>query len=493
MISMKKLQTLLDQLMVYQLFNEGNPEITGIEMDSRKVEKGNLFICIKGENFDGHEYVKEVVQKGAVAIVAERMVETDVPVILVRDSRHTMAVLSDHFYDQPTHQLQLIGVTGTNGKTTVTHIMDTLFQDQEKRTGVIGTIEMRINNQKYPVANTTPEAPFLQKAFSKMVDEKVDSAFMEVSSHALEMGRVRGCDYDIAVFTNLSQDHLDYHETMEKYLQAKGLLFSQLGNTYDRKKHKIAILNEDDPASSTLKKMTSAQIMTYGIENKSDIMAKNIRISGKGTQFELHTLSGTYEVEMKLIGKFSVYNVLAALTAGIAAGIEEQKMIESVEQLGGVPGRFEVIDEGQPFPVIVDYAHTPDSLENVLTTIQEFAEGDVHVIVGCGGNRDRTKRPLMAKIAVDHSDHAIFTSDNPRTEAPDKIIEDMEAGAVKGSYTSIIDRKEAIETAVKIAKDGDVILIAGKGHETYQIIGDRTIDFDDREVARKAIMQRSSN
>ncbi len=491
MNTMKNLKSLLDHLMVYQLFNEDDPSITSIEMDSRKVEEGNLYICIKGEKFDGHEYVEDVVEKGASAIVAERMVETTIPVILVKDSRHAMAVLSDFFYDQPTHDLQLIGVTGTNGKTTVTHIMDHLFQDQNKRTGVIGTIEMRINNQKYPVANTTPEAPFLQKAFSKMIDEKVDSAFMEVSSHALEMGRVRGCDYDIAVFTNLSQDHLDYHETMEKYLQAKGLLFSQLGNTYDRKKQKIAILNADDDASKQLKRMTSAQIMTYGIENECDVIAKDIRISGKGTQFKIRTLKGEYEVTMKLVGKFSVYNVLAAVTAGIAAGLDEQKMISSVEQLEGVPGRFEVIDEGQPFPVIVDYAHTPDSLENVLTTIQEFAEGDVHVIVGCGGNRDRTKRPLMAQIAVKHSDHAIFTSDNPRTEPPEQILEDMEAGIAKGSYTSIIDRRAAIETAVNIAKKGDVILIAGKGHETYQIIGDQTIDFDDREVARQAIKQRS--
>ncbi|MCF6137010.1 UDP-N-acetylmuramoyl-L-alanyl-D-glutamate--2,6-diaminopimelate ligase [Alkalihalobacillus berkeleyi] len=477
--------------MVYELHNESDPEITNIEMDSRKVEKGNLFICISGENFDGHNYVGDVVAKGATAIVAERMVDTTVPVILVSDSRHAMAILSDEFYDQPTHKLQLIGVTGTNGKTTVTHIMDTLFQNQEKRTGVIGTIEMRINNQKYPVANTTPEAPFLQKSFAKMVDEQVDSAFMEVSSHALEMGRVRGCDYDIAVFTNLSQDHLDYHETMEKYLHAKGLLFSQLGNTYDKKKQKLAILNADDSATTELKKMTAAQVMTYGIQNVSDIMAKDIKISGKGTEFKLKTLKGMYDVKMKLVGKFSVYNILASFSAGIAAGLDEHKMVETIEHLDGVPGRFEVIDEGQPFTVIVDYAHTPDSLENVLTTIGEFSEGDVQVIVGCGGNRDRTKRPIMAQIAVANSDYAIFTSDNPRTESPEQILADMESGVEDQSFTSITDRKQAIETAIRKAKANDIILIAGKGHETYQIIGDKTFDFDDREVARQAILQQN--
>ncbi|MGP4080333.1 UDP-N-acetylmuramoyl-L-alanyl-D-glutamate--2,6-diaminopimelate ligase [Pseudalkalibacillus sp. R45] len=486
---MKKLNELLDKLFVYQLKNEGNPEITGIEMDSRNVESGNLFVCIKGANFDGHEYVDDVVRKGATAIVAEEMVETTVPVILVRDSRHALAVLSDQFYDHPTHQLQLIGVTGTNGKTTITHILDKMFQDQGNRTGVIGTIEMRINNQKYPVANTTPESPFLQKAFAKMVDENVDGAFMEVSSHALEMGRVRGCDFDIAIFTNLSQDHLDYHKTMDQYLQAKGLLFSQLGNTYGNRKEKLAVLNEDDPATAKYKKVTAVQIMTYGIENDSDVMAKDISITGKGTTFQLHTLRGIYKVQMKLIGKFSVYNVLAAVTAGIAAGLDEQKMVESVERLEGVPGRFEVVDGGQPYTVIVDYAHTPDSLENVLTTIREFVEGKISVIVGCGGDRDRTKRPLMAKIAVDHSDLAIFTSDNPRTEDPLQILKDMEEGVEAGSYTSIIDRKAAIEYAIDIAGENDVILIAGKGHETYQIIGNNTIDFDDREIAREAIQK----
>ncbi|WP_257350556.1 UDP-N-acetylmuramoyl-L-alanyl-D-glutamate--2,6-diaminopimelate ligase [Pseudalkalibacillus decolorationis] len=488
-----KLNNLISQLVGYKLFNDSNPSISGIEMDSRKVEEGNLFVCVKGERFDGHLFVDDVVKRGAVAIVAEREIKTSVPVILVKDTRRVLSVLSDRFFKSPTRQLQLIGITGTNGKTTTSHIIDRMLQDQHRRTGIIGTIEMRINNVPYPVSNTTPESPVLQKAFARMVEEKVETAVMEVSSHALHMGRVRGCDYNTAVFTNLSQDHLDYHETMEEYLQAKGLLFSQLGNTYDNESVKLAILNHDDPASEKFKKMTAAQVLTYSIDKPSDIRANNINITGQGTEFELQTLKGTYQVKMKLIGKFSVYNVLASIAAGIASGLEEQKMIETIEQLEGVPGRFEVVHEGQPYTVIVDYAHTPDSLKNVLQTVQEFAIGKIYVVVGCGGDRDRSKRPQMAQIAVDYSDQAIFTSDNPRTEDPQQIIYDMENGISGNSYESIIDRKEAIEYVIQKAAEDDIIVIAGKGHETYQIIGEDTIDFDDRIVASNAIVNKEGN
>ncbi|WLD95063.1 UDP-N-acetylmuramoyl-L-alanyl-D-glutamate--2,6-diaminopimelate ligase [Alkalihalobacillus sp. AL-G] len=488
-----KLRTLIERLAVYQLLNDSNPEITGIEMDSRRVEPGNLFVCVKGERFDGHLFVEDVVKMGASAIVAEKEIETTVPVIVVKDTRRVLSLLSDRFFNQPTKKLHLIGITGTNGKTTTSHLMDRILQDQRKRTGIIGTIEMRINDVPYPVSNTTPESPVLQKAFAQMVEEKVDTAVMEVSSHALHMGRVRGCDYDIAVFTNLTQDHLDYHQSMDQYLQAKGLLFSQLGNTYDNKNIKMAILNNDDPASEEFKRMTAAQIMTYGIDRPSDISAKNIKITGHGTEFELQTLTGNYQVNMKLIGKFSVYNILAAISAGIASGLDEQKMVDTIEQLEGVPGRFEVVDEGQPFTVIVDYAHTPDSLRNVLQTVQEFAKGKIFVVVGCGGDRDRSKRPQMAKIAIDYSDYAIFTSDNPRTEEPEQILNDMEKGVAGQAFISIVDRKSAIEYAINQAEANDIIVIAGKGHETYQIIGEETFDFDDREVARNGITRQENN
>lgn len=484
-----KLHSLLEHLILYKYDKEDNPEIRSIEMDSREVRQGSLFFCIKGYTVDGHDFVDQAIENGAVAIIAERKLDVDVPVIIVSDSKRTMAILANVFYDHPTSRMQVVGVTGTNGKTTVTHMLERIFQDAGKKTGLIGTIHMKIGNETFPTKNTTPESLTLQSMFRRMADEKVDTALMEVSSHALDLGRVRGVDYDIAVFTNLSQDHLDYHRDMADYRRAKGLLFAQLGNVYDGKK-KIAVLNNDDEASEEYRKSTAAQVITYGIEQPSDITAENIHITNKGTTFTLKTTQETMKVEMKLIGKFSVYNVLASVAAAMAAGLPMSTVKESIASIEGVDGRFEPVYEGQDFMVIVDYAHTPDSLENVLTTINQFAEGEVTVIVGTGGDRDRTKRPLMAKIAVEHSDYAIFTSDNPRSEDPEQILRDMEAGVPGGDYTTIVDRKEAIAHAVHRAEKGDVILIAGKGHETYQIIGDQVFDFDDRIVARNAIKER---
>ncbi|WP_027408229.1 UDP-N-acetylmuramoyl-L-alanyl-D-glutamate--2,6-diaminopimelate ligase [Anoxybacillus tepidamans] len=485
-----KLQTLLSYLHDFTTYVGENPTITSIEMDSRKVTKGALFICIKGFTVDGHDFARKAVENGAVAIVAERNVDVPVPVIIVRDSKRAMAVLADAFYGQPTHQLHLIGVTGTNGKTTTTHMIEHIFRKSKKKTGLIGTVHIKIGDKTYEVQNTTPESLVLQKTFKQMVDENVDVAIMEVSSHALHMGRVHGCDYDVAVFTNLTQDHLDYHRTMEEYRLAKGLLFAQLGNRFDHRRPKFAVLNHDDPASEQYKHMTAATIITYGIDRPSDIMAKNIDVTSGGMVFDLVTPYETVRIKTKLIGRFNVYNVLAAAAACLVSGIALSTIVEAIEELSGVPGRFETVDEGQDFTVIVDYAHTPDSLENVLKTIRQFARGRVCVVIGCGGDRDRTKRPLMAQIAVQYADTAIFTSDNPRSERPEDILKDMENGVVGQRYVSIVDRKEAIRYAVHNASEGDVILIAGKGHETYQIIGDRTLHFDDRLVAREAIKER---
>ncbi|MBB5323781.1 UDP-N-acetylmuramoyl-L-alanyl-D-glutamate--2,6-diaminopimelate ligase [Anoxybacillus tepidamans] len=487
-----KLQTLLSYLHDFTTYAGENPAITSIEMDSRKVKKGALFICIKGFTVDGHDFAKQAVENGAVAIVAERNVDVPVPVIIVRDSKRAMAVLADAFYGQPTHQLHLIGVTGTNGKTTTTHIIDHIFRKAKKKTGLIGTIHIKIGDETYDVQNTTPESLVLQKAFKQMVDEHVDVAVMEVSSHALHMGRVHGCDYDVAVFTNLTQDHLDYHQTMEEYRLAKGLLFAQLGNRFDHERPKFAVLNNDDPASEQYKQMTAATVITYGIDQESDIMAKRIDISPSGMVFDLVTPFETVRVKTKLIGQFNVYNILAATAACLVSGVALSTIVKAVEEISGVSGRFETVDEGQDFTVIVDYAHTPDSLENVLKTIRQFAKRNVYVVVGCGGDRDRTKRPLMAQIAVRYADVAIFTSDNPRSERPEDILKDMEDGVAGQHYISIVDRKEAIRYAVQEAREGDVILIAGKGHETYQMIGDRVLHFDDRIVAREAIKERKS-
>jgi UDP-N-acetylmuramoyl-L-alanyl-D-glutamate--2,6-diaminopimelate ligase len=487
-----KLQTLLSYLHDFTTYVGENPTITSIEMDSRQVKKGALFICIKGFTVDGHDFAKQAVENGAVAIIAERPLDVDAPVIVVRDSRRAMAVLADAFYGQPTHQLHLIGVTGTNGKTTTTHIIERIARKANKKTGLIGTVHIKIGDDTYPTKNTTPESLLLQRTFKQMVDEGVDVAVMEVSSHALHMGRVHGCDYDVAVFTNLTQDHLDYHGTMEEYRNAKGLLFSQLGNRYDHKRPKFAVLNNDDPASQYYKHMTAATVITYGIETDSDIMAKRIDIVPSGMSFDLITPHGTVRVKTRLIGLFNVYNLLAAVSASLVSGIPFSVIVEAIEEISGVAGRFETVDEGQNFTVIVDYAHTPDSLENVLKTIRQFAQKKVYVVVGCGGDRDRTKRPLMAKTAVKYADVAIFTSDNPRSEEPEQILRDMEAGVSSERYVTIVDRKEAIYYAVEQAQEGDIILIAGKGHETYQIIGDRVIDFDDRLVAREAIKERKN-
>ncbi|MFJ7728931.1 UDP-N-acetylmuramoyl-L-alanyl-D-glutamate--2,6-diaminopimelate ligase [Neobacillus sp. NPDC097160] len=485
-----KLQKLLAYLHPILPFNGEDPEITSIENDNRKVQKGSLFICIKGYTVDGHNFAESAVNNGAVAIIAERPLDLDVPVIVVNDTTRVMAVLADAFYGQPTKKLRLIGITGTNGKTTTSHLIEKIFADTGKKTGLIGTMYTKIADNTIETKNTTPESLTLQKTFQQMVDADVDLAVMEVSSHALDLGRVHGCDYDIAVFTNLTQDHLDYHKTMEEYKRSKGLLFAQLGNTFDLNKPKFAVLNADDPATEMYSRSTAAHVVTYGIDQKADLKAENIHMTPKGTKFDLVIDGAIYPVQMQLIGKFSVYNVLASITAALVSGIGINDIIHSIEAVEGVAGRFELVHSGQDFTVIVDYAHTPDSLENVLKTIQHFAKKKIFVIVGCGGDRDRTKRPLMAQIACHLATNPIFTSDNPRSEDPLAILKEMEAGVQGDTYQVIPDRKEAIYTAVNQAAAGDVILIAGKGHETYQTIGTVVHDFDDRLVAREAIEER---
>ena len=482
-----KLQKLLENLHAIIPYNGENPEIISIENDNRKVQKGSLFICIKGYTVDGHDFAESAVKNGAAAVLAERPLDLDVPVLLVNDTTRAMAVLADAFYGQPTKSLHLIGITGTNGKTTTSHLIEKIFADAGKRTGLIGTMYTKIADKTLETKNTTPESLTLQKTFKQMVDAGVNAAVMEVSSHALDLGRVQGCDYNVAVFTNLTQDHLDYHQTMEEYKRAKSLLFSQLGNTFDLNKPKYAVLNADDAASEIYSRSTAAHVVTYGIEQKADLQAKNIQMTPKGTTFDLVIKSVSYQIQMQLIGKFSVYNVLASITAALVSGLEIEQIIQSIESIEGVAGRFELVNAGQDFTVIVDYAHTPDSLENVLKTIQHFAEKKIFVIVGCGGDRDRTKRPLMAQIACQFATDPILTSDNPRSEDPLAILEEMEAGVQGENYQVIPDRKKAIYTAVRQASPGDVILIAGKGHETYQIIGKEVHDFDDRLIAREAI------
>ncbi|MEH7349911.1 UDP-N-acetylmuramoyl-L-alanyl-D-glutamate--2,6-diaminopimelate ligase [Gottfriedia acidiceleris] len=485
-----KLYTLLSRLKPLVNLPSENPEITGVEMDSRNVKPGYLFICIEGYTVDGHKYVNQAIEKGAVAILAQKPIESNVPVAYVKDTNRSMAVIGNAFYENPTHKLNLVGITGTNGKTTTSYIIEEIVKHNKKKTGVIGTIGMKIGEEIFETKNTTPDSLTLQSMFAKMVDANVDTAVMEVSSHALHLGRVHGCEYDIAVFTNLSQDHLDYHGTMEEYKKAKGLLFSQLGNSFSTQKPKFAILNNDDPASDEYMKFTQANLITYGLSKEADLFADEIELTNAGTRFTLHFLNKQYVVEMNLIGTFNVYNVLAAIGAGIALNIEMETILDAVATIEGVPGRFQAVNAGQDFTVIVDYAHTPDSLENVLNTVKQFAKNDIFTVVGCGGDRDRTKRPLMGKIAADLSTKAIFTSDNPRTEDPTLILEDMKRGLEHNNITVIEDRKKAITFAIQNAKKHDIIVIAGKGHETYQIVGTNVSHFDDVEEAKEAILQR---
>lgn len=464
-----------------------NFEIHDIQIDSRLIQKNELFICIEGYTVDGHDFVEEAVKRGANAIIAEKEIKASVPVIKVNSTSHALAVLSSEFYGEPTKHLDLIGVTGTNGKTTITYILEEIFRTNEKKTGVIGTIQMKINDKVYPINNTTPDALTLQRSYQEMINQEVDTAIMEVSSHALELGRVHGCDFDVAIFTNLSQDHLDFHETMEDYLHSKSLLFSQLGNSYDQQNHKYAILNKDDESYKKLKNSTAQTVVTYSCSNKADVFAKNIQLEMKRTKFTVHTPVGEIDINSKLIGLFNVYNMLAAIAAAICKGVPLRVIKEALENINGVAGRFEAVRLGQPYSVIIDFAHTEDSLENVLKTVLDFVEKNIYVVVGCGGERDKKKRPLMAEVATKYGTHAYFTSDNPRNESPDEILEDMTKNLSNDNYTTIVNRKEAIEQAIHQAEEGDLVLIAGKGHETEQIIGKIAYEFDDRMVAEEAI------
>ncbi|MCO7174614.1 UDP-N-acetylmuramoyl-L-alanyl-D-glutamate--2,6-diaminopimelate ligase [Sporolactobacillus kofuensis] len=485
-----KLADCLEALVDFQQVGEGNPDISEIIIDSRKVKPGSLFFCIKGHHVDGHRFAAQAEACGAAALVAQDKVDVSIPVIYVGDTHRALAMISDHFYGHPSQALHLIGVTGTNGKTTITYLVQSIQEAAGINTGLIGTMGMRYKDERIPVQNTTPEVHLIHKNLAEMKAQGATSVVMETSSNALYDGRVHGCDINVGIFTNLTEDHLDLHGTMKDYMYAKSLLFSQLGNSYRSGQIKAAVLNNDDPASEVYKHMTAAHVITYGINSLADYRATAIKITPTGTTFRLEIKGKSYPVAMKLIGKFSVYNVLAALAACSLSGIKVEDMIHTVEQINGVAGRFEPVVAGQDFTVIVDYSHTPDSLENALSTIKEFAKKRIIALVGCGGDRERGKRPIMAKIAVDESDLAILTSDNPRTEDPEEILAEMEAGVTGRSYVKITDRREAIRYAMEHAERGDIVLIAGKGHEDYQIIGSTKHHFDDREEARTAIVAR---
>ncbi|EFM12815.1 UDP-N-acetylmuramyl-tripeptide synthetase [Paenibacillus curdlanolyticus YK9] len=488
------LNEIANWILAAKLEGDGNVQITGLNNDSRSVQPGTLFFCLPGYKVDGHDFAAAAASNGAAALVVERKLDVAIPQLIVKDSRLAMAIISDRYYDHPSQKLRLIGVTGTNGKTTTTYLIERILSDAGQSAGVIGTIETRYAGNTLPMSGTTPGALELQQYLAAMAEAGVDSCAMEVSSHALDQGRTWGCRFRIGVFTNLTQDHLDYHGTMEKYAAAKSLLFSRLGNTYSEAEaeRSYAVLNADDSASDLFANAAAVEILTYGIDREADVRASDIRITSRGTTFRLETFRGGADISIRMVGKFNVYNALAATSVALLEGISIEAIKQSLEALPGVPGRVESVDAGQPYAVIVDYAHTPDGLENVLRTVKEFVEGRIICVFGCGGDRDRTKRPIMGRIAAKYADICVITSDNPRSENPHAILLDVEEGLKadgipSNRYLLIEDRRHAIEKAVEMASPGDVVLIAGKGHETYQIIGPKTFDFDDRLVAEEAI------
>jgi UDP-N-acetylmuramoyl-L-alanyl-D-glutamate--2,6-diaminopimelate ligase len=483
-----KISRLVEKLWIKRIVGSPETEIFGMNIHSSSVNRGDLFICLPGKRTDGHQYVEEAVANGCTAILAEQEPDhlpENISTVIVPDSRRAMAIMANEFYSCPSRQLNLIGVTGTNGKTTVTHLIDKILNDYGKTSGLIGTLYMKIGNLTERTPLTTPESYQLQRILRKMADRGAEYAVLEVSSHALKMGRVHGCDFKTAVFTNLTHDHLDYHRDMESYLHDKSLLFSQLGNTYGQQP-KVAVLNADDPASVELAANTSAQIITYGIHRSAHVRARNITMKPGLTCFVADTFCGSFPMRMKLAGEFNVYNALAAITACMVENIPLSDIKRSLETFTGVKGRFEQIYASQRFTVIVDYAHNPDGLINVIKTARKFTNGRIISLIGCEGDRDKAKRPVMAAKAALLSDMVILTSDNPRSENPEHILDDMVSSLSPLELLRCIritDRGEAISQAISLATPGDCILITGKGHETHQILADRKVPFDDTEVA----------
>jgi UDP-N-acetylmuramoyl-L-alanyl-D-glutamate--2,6-diaminopimelate ligase len=467
-----------------------NVQVCGMEFDSRRAMAGNLFVAVPGFEVDGHEYARAAVDAGAAALVLEREVDgipADFPRIIVPSSREAMALIADAFYEHPSGELALVGVTGTNGKTTTTFLIDAILGAAGRVTGQMGTIQYRVGSQVIENPRTTSEAPDLQFYLSQMLEAGASHAVMEVSSHALDLGRVLGCEFKAAVFTNLTQDHLDFHGDMERYFQAKLRLFTEMAP-------ENSILNLDDPWGWKIADEAAIRgaVIGYGMNEKADVRAEGLSISAEGMRFDLVAPEGNVPVESALTGQHNVSNILAAAAACLALGLTPAEVAQGIRELKSVPGRFEKVDLGQPFLVVVDYAHTEDALARILEFARPVTRGRVLTLMGCGGDRDKSKRPRMAIAALEGSDRVYMTSDNPRTEAPEAILKEVEAGAdqVEGGRArscTIVDRREAIQSILAEARSGDTVVIAGKGHETYQEIGTRRYPFDDRQEAKKSL------
>lgn len=482
-----KLENIIENLEYKELVNFENVEISGISYNSKTTQSGDIFICLVGEHSNGHDYAQNAVEKGAKAILCEKKLDFNIPQIVVDSTRQKIAVVADNFNQSPSKTMNLVGVTGTNGKTTVTHLIQKIQEAKCEKCALIGTLGYKLSSDDdYKDAkHTTPQAPELQATLKMIKELGIKNVAMEVSSHALEQNRVGGCVFKGAVLTNLTQDHLDYHITMDNYFDAKAILFKGL------KKDGFAIINLDDEYAQKFISIIpeGVKVITYGVKKEADVMAKNVEFSLKGAEFLCDTKEfGAKKVSLHMNGMFSVYNVLAAICVGLVEGIELEDCIRPLESTKGVAGRFEVVCKN-PL-VIVDYAHTPDGLENVLKAAREITpqNSDLICLFGCGGDRDATKRPKMGAIAESLSDKLVITSDNPRSEEPQQIITDILAGLKSINTQKVFvepDRGKAIELLKSISKENDIIVIAGKGHEDYQILKDETIHFDDREEARR--------
>ena len=479
----------------------GATVVSGLDYDSRRLQPGWVFVAMKGESTDGNRYIDVALEKGAVAVISDSTAQKPRPGVAwatVLHGRRALAIAGANFYGKPASRLRITGITGTNGKTTTTFLVESILNFCGRKSALIGTIEYHVAGKTLPAPHTTPESLELSQIFAQAVAADAGEAVMEVSSHALEQGRVYGVPFDVAVFTNLTRDHLDYHKDMESYFAAKRMLFEGSG----AKAPRVAVVNAEDAYGSALLdagRKNSEQVISYGIQH-GDFQAASLDLKPQGTEFDLVTPEGKTRIRSALIGRVNVYNMLAASAAAFARGCALGRIADAISRFQQVPGRFERVDCGQPFTVVVDYAHTDDALHNLTSIAREFAsrsekKGRVITVFGCGGDRDRTKRPLMGQVAGSGSDFVVLTSDNPRSEDPAAILEDALAGLRPTGARHKVepDRRKAIEIALAEAMSGDIVLIAGKGHEKYQITRDGTFPFDDVQVAREALQQMGHN
>lgn len=475
---MKNIEKILENI-DYRILNSGEEvKYTGMEYDSRKIVEGNIFVALDGSVVDGHDYIEKAILLGAKCILVSKDVKIlnkEITYILIENLRLHLGIIGSNFYKWPQKSLKIIGVTGTNGKTTITYILDKILKNNMR----IGTVEYKIGEEIIPAPNTTPESLDLIKMCKKAIDKNIEYLIMEVSSHALEMGRVEMLEFDSGIFTNLTSEHMDYHKTIENYYLAKRKLFTKLKNS------KAGVYNIEDRYGKKLYNEFGG--IGYG-EKIGDLRGRIISIDNTVQEIEITYQDKNYRIKSSLLGRFNLMNILGAIGGGIQLGLDIEIILDRLKELKGVPGRFETVNRGQNFIVVVDYAHTEDALKNILIALNEIKKGRIITVFGCGGDRDTTKRPKMAKIAELFSNFIVLTSDNPRTEDPNLILNNVEKGLKKSKdYVRIIDRENAIAKAISMANKDDVILIAGKGHENYQIIGRKKNHFDDREIAKKYI------